>query len=277
MLQQRAAAAPSGWHSGTPIPHQKVIMSRKHILTEDLSFAGVDERPDVQGLYERALEPLGRIERSRLTGPLPAEFDAVVAEADDAVREHRRAYDAEAQPQRDRARSLRIAERVRKAVVVLTVLLGIVVLFRSFGTGLVLLLLVIVGNIVARRMISGRAARLAAESQQRALRVIERLGDIPFPGEPTGGAAARADVLFLKTLSEIERMTEMQRRQSEQMMRLQTQQHQEQMSAMNRSMEAQKLALAESRFHSDLAVGPRGFFGSMRTARIRAQQDQRLG
>ena len=251
-------------------------MSRKHGLNHELALAAFDKHSEVVETHRRAVEPLGWIERSRLQGWSAQEFHAAGTEADGILHEFEQNYPGEAVRHRDGARSLRTFERIRKTAMVLAVVLVLIVVFRSFWAALLILVIALVANVVARRMIARRASQLAMASGRRAFDAIERLGETPLPGEPTGGVAARTDALYLKTLTEIERMTEMQRRQSEQLMRLQTQQHQEQMQAMDRSMEAQRLALAESRFQSDLAVGPRGVFGSMNTARIRARQDQRL-
>lgn len=180
-------------------------MSRSQLLARDLSFVVADDRPDVAAIHDRALEPLGRIERSLLTGPLSAEAEAVVAEAGAAVLEHHRAYAAEAGPQRARARALRTAERVRRTAAALSAVLVVVLVLRGVTAALVLLAVAIAVDIVARHMITIRAARLAADSQRRALRAVERLGEVLAPGEPAGGVAARADALLRRSLAETER------------------------------------------------------------------------
>lgn len=251
-------------------------MSRKHVLNHDLALAAFDKHPEVVETHRRAVEPLGWIERSRLQGWSAQEFHAAGTEADGILHEFEQNYPGEAVRHRDEARSLRAFERIRKTTMVLAVVLVLIVVFRSFWAALLILVVALVANVVARRMIARRASQLAMASGRRAFDAIERLGETPLPGEPTGGVAARTDALYLKTLTEIERMTEMQRRQSERQLQIQAQQHQEQMAAMTRNLEAQKAALAESRDQNDLLVGNRGFVGSFLTARDRAKQDQKF-
>ena len=55
-------------------------MARKHNIKQNLAYVASDKRPSVVDAYNQVLDPLNRIDRSRLRGGAKAEYESIGGE-----------------------------------------------------------------------------------------------------------------------------------------------------------------------------------------------------
>lgn len=221
-------------------------MSRKQILKQTLLFARQDRGDAVRRGYQLAVEPLERLDRHRLGEEGEAEFQHIAGRLDEVLQRFEHQNPERVRTHVQEAKKLRNLELLRRSLLWGLVLIALLLLLLKWQVGLVLLLLVIAANIVARRMLRHRIEAVAVSSESLALSTLSELGHPESAEGPATGLAARADALHLSTLTEMEKMTEMQRRQS------------------------------ERQLQGDRMFGTGGFIGTALTTRDRIRQDKNL-
>lgn len=250
-------------------------MARKHNIKQNLAYVASDKRPSVVDAYNQVLDPLNRIDRSRLHGGAQAEYEAIGGELQNIMTTFDHQYPKQFEASRASARQIQLFNALRLVGFIVLLVVSVVVLFNEWLVGLILFVLSIVATIVVKRILTARSVRLARDSDSLAYQARVHLGHLDSLDAPASGLAARADNLYLSTLTEMERMGETQRRQSERQMAAQHRQHEAQMAAMQANLDATNAALAEQRNQTDMLAGNRGFLGSAVTSYQRGKQDRK--
>lgn len=254
-------------------------MSRSKDFKTALAAAEADKRGWVVDGYNEALAVMNRIDRSRLDAGRAAEYQAI----GEAMQNTLASFDAQ-NPERSAtaaagAKRLKNLNLIRVLVFTVVLVAAFLMLFTGKTWWLCILFAAVafIGNAVFGSILNGRAQALAQASRAAADHAAAVLGHGETLDAPASGLVQRADELWLSTLSEVERMTEHQRRQSEKQMAMQQRQHDAQMAAMQQQMEHQKAVLAETRAQNDALFGHRrGFIGQVMESRDRIKQDRKL-
>lgn len=249
-------------------------MARKQTIKQYLAHVATDKRPSVVAAHNQVLEPLNRIDRSRLQGGALAEYEDIGGELQNIMADFDHQYPTQCDASRASARQIKLFNALRVLGLTVILLLSLMLLIKDWRVGLTLFVVAIVANMVVKRILTARSESLARDSNSLAHQARVHLGHLESLDAPASGLAARADNLYLSLLTEIERMGETQRRQSERQMAVQQRQHEAQLAAMQANLDATNAALAEQRNQTDMLGGSRGFLGSAITSYERGKQDR---
>lgn len=254
-------------------------MSRSKDFKVAIAAATADKRGWVVDGYNEVLEVLNRIDRSRLDAGQSAEYQTIAETMQNTLAAFDTQNPGQSATAVAEAKQLKNLGLIR--VLGFTVLLFVAFLMLFTGNTwwlcLVFAAIAFIGNAVFGSILGGKAQALAQASRTAADHAAGVFGRGETLDAPASGLVLRADNLWLSTLSEVERMTEYQRRQAEKQMAMQQRQHEAQMAAMQQQMEHQKAVLAETRAQNDALFGQqRGFIGQVMENRDRIKQDRKL-
>jgi hypothetical protein len=161
------------------------------------------------------------------------------------------------------AKQLKNANTIRFIAFLVLLVVGVLVLFNNWIVGLLLIVVALVGNPIARNVLAKKAQSLARSAYHPVGGALHVIGRPVHGTHEATGLASRADRLFLSTLDQNGMLIEQQRRQ----MAAMTEQHEEQMRQQREAAAAQQETMErmihEQQDTNDALYGAPSFLGSV--------------
>ncbi len=239
-----------------------------------LSVATTDRSNEVHAAAGEVQSILAKAQQSRLDQAQQGECQSIAGSLNAAVHDFGARTQQQAAQIAGTARTLKMVNTIRGVVFILLLIVAFVLLFTKWQVALVIALVTLVCNPIAKAVIRSKSQALASQADQPASHALQIIGRPAQGTQEAHGLAQRADNLYLHTLDHNSLLIEQQRRQMEAMQA----QHQEQMSQQQEAMRQQQQAMDRmaqgQQDTNDALYGRPGFLGQVARGYDAAKREQ---